>query len=527
MPHGDKTKAQLSGELQTLQERERYYRLLVENSLGLMCSHDLDGVLLWINPAAARSLGYRPEDGIGHNLREFLAPSVRHEFEAYLERIRRNASDSGLLRLVARDGGERVWLYRNALYEEPGRAPCVLGHAQDITERLQAEQALRESEARFRMMADTAPVLIWMSGPDGGCTFLSKPRLDFTGRSLDDELGLGWADAVHPDDRARCLDIFTMGVRARTRFELEYRLRRADGVYRWILDIGAPRFASDGGYAGHIGSCIDITARKEAEEERALLLAGEQVLAREQAARAEAEAALRARDELLSAVTHDLKNPLAAIQGWAQALRRYLLASASTDPHSEHNLQAVSSIEAGAGKVARLLDELLDVAQVQAGRPLILDLQPADLAALAQRVVAEAQRRTPHHRIHVDTDAPEIHGVWDPFRLERLLDNLLSNAVKYSPQGGEITLTVARAAGDTVALRVCDEGIGIPAADLPHIFERFHRGSNVAQSPGRGIGLAVVQQIVDAHGGTISVDSRLGAGTTITVELPVTAPDGD
>jgi PAS domain S-box-containing protein len=162
MGQAHRTKAQLLEELKVLdderrrtqdalQQRDRFNRLLVENSLGLMCSHDLDGVLLSINPAAAHSLGYEPEDGIGHNLREFLAPSVQPLFDAYLERIRHEPSDSGLLRLLARDGSERVWMYRNVRYEEPGVAPCVLGHALDVTERLRAEQALKESEAALRL----------------------------------------------------------------------------------------------------------------------------------------------------------------------------------------------------------------------------------------------------------------------------------------------------------------------------------------------------------------------------------------
>src|SRR5581483_3041282 len=147
MSLGDKTKHQLIGELELLadqyrraqeelRDRDPLYRLLVENSLGLICSHDLDGVLLSINPAAAASLGYRPEDGVGRNLRDFLAPPVRRLFGAYLARIRQHGADSGLMRLVARDGGERVWAYRNVLYEEPDGPPRVLGHAQDITERV-------------------------------------------------------------------------------------------------------------------------------------------------------------------------------------------------------------------------------------------------------------------------------------------------------------------------------------------------------------------------------------------------------
>ena len=249
-----------------LRQDQRLYRELFEDSLGLMCVHDLDGVLLIVNPAAAQSLGFRPEDGVGVNMKRFLAPPVRRLFDAYLERIRRDGSDAGLLRLVARDGSERIWLYRNVLYEEPGTPPRVLGHAQDITERVRAEDALKESERRFRHMADTAPVFIWMSGAGGQCEFVNKAWLDFSGRTLEQELGSGWTEGWHPEDRERALADFTGAVARRESFRAEYRMRRADGAYRWIVDTGTPRFNSAGEYAGHIGSCLDVTEARQDRE---------------------------------------------------------------------------------------------------------------------------------------------------------------------------------------------------------------------------------------------------------------------
>ena len=249
-----------------LRQEQRLYRELFEDSLGLMCIHDLDGVLLIVNPAAAQSLGFRPEEGVGVNMKRFLAKPVRPLFDAYLDRIRRNRSDSGLMRLVARDGTERIWLYRNVLYEQPGTPPRVLGHAQDITERVRAEEALKESERRFRSMADTAPVFIWMSGTDGQCVFVNKAWLDFSGRTLEQDLGRGWVEGFHPEDRARCWADFTSAVARRESFQAEYRIRRADGEYRWILESGTPRFNSAGEFAGHIGSCLDVTEAKRDRE---------------------------------------------------------------------------------------------------------------------------------------------------------------------------------------------------------------------------------------------------------------------
>ncbi len=156
-------------------EEHDLFRALVEHSLGLMCVHDLEGNLLFVNTAAAESLGFRAEDGIGWNLRRFLSPAAEGKFDAYLERIRVNRVDSGRMSLMSKSGGERIWQYRNVLHEAPGLPPCVLGHAQDVTESVRAVQALKESERRFRLLADTTPVLIWMSDPSGSCTFVNRP----------------------------------------------------------------------------------------------------------------------------------------------------------------------------------------------------------------------------------------------------------------------------------------------------------------------------------------------------------------
>ena len=154
----------------------------------------------------------------------------------------------------------------SALRDLEGRIVGVSTIARDVSERKRQETALRESEERFRLVANKAPVLIWMSGTDKLCTFFNQCWLDFTGRSMEQELGYGWAAAVHPEDLARCLGIYSAAFDARVDFEMEYRLKRFDGKYRWIVDYGVPRFESDGAFCGYIGSCVDITDRKLAAE---------------------------------------------------------------------------------------------------------------------------------------------------------------------------------------------------------------------------------------------------------------------
>jgi signal transduction histidine kinase len=178
-------------------------------------------------------------------------------------------------------------------------------------------------------------------------------------------------------------------------------------------------------------------------------------------------------------------------------------------------------VEENTARAVALLDELVDIARLEAGQSLTLERQPTDLVALAEREVAARRRGARRHRITLDTAEPALVGAWDPARIARVLDNLLDNATKFSPDGGKIAVRVARE-GASAVLTISDEGLGIPEADLPHIFERFRRGSNVeGQIPGSGIGLAGARQVVEQLGGRISVTSREGGGSTFVVRLPL------
>lgn len=238
----------------------------------------------------------------------------------------------------------------------------------------------------------------------------------------------------------------------------------------------------------------------------------------------EAREALRTRDEFLASVSHDLKTPLTTIRGQAQRLKRRIARVGSVD--AERVEESVAGIEDATKKMNALIDQLLDVSRMQTGRPLDLDLQPMDLVALVRRVVAELQPTTERHTLAVQTATPQLHGVWDEGRVERVIANILSNAIKYSLAGGEIIVTVAKERlvdGQFRALvRVSDPGIGIPESDLPRISERFYRASNVAgRTEGTGIGLAGSRQIVEQHGGTLEIESEEGRGTRVTVRLPL------
>jgi PAS domain S-box-containing protein len=275
----------------------------------------------------------------------------------------------------------------------------------------------------------------------------------------------------------------------------------------------APIRDEAGAIIGGLGVIHDITARKQAEAE----------LRSEHAARAAAEAGVRERDQVLATVSHDLKTPLTTIASYAKLLRRQAMRDGALE--FERASPGLEAIESAVARMTAWINELLDAAHLQAGRPLDLRREPTDLLALARQVAAEQQQETDRHTIRLLTDEGNLIGDWDPARLSRVLQNLVSNAVKFSPAGGEITLQLEResdAHGSWAVVRVRDQGLGIPDADQAHIFERFHRGTNVVgRIPGTGIGLAGARFIVERHGGTIAVDSREDQGTTFTVRLPL------
>jgi PAS domain S-box-containing protein len=235
----------------------------------------------------------------------------------------------------------------------------------------------------------------------------------------------------------------------------------------------------------------------------------------------------RLQGEFLAAVSHDLKNPLATIRAQAQLLRRR--AGRNALPEPAHLIDDLDVILTSATRLAVQLDELQDVARLRAGHPLELAYEPTDLLVLTEEAATAAQATTGHHRIRFAVPETALVGHWDALRLRRVLDNLLGNAIKYGPGGGRIDLAVRREErgnGAWAVLTVRDEGVGIPAADLPHVFERFRRGSNVArQFAGTGIGLSGARRIVEQHGGTIDVASEEGKGSTFTIALPLTPPE--
>ena len=227
------------------------------------------------------------------------------------------------------------------------------------------------------------------------------------------------------------------------------------------------------------------------------------------------------RDHFLAAISHDLKNPLATVAAQAQLLRRVASSQQAAD-QMEGLLKGIARIESNVRRMSRMIDGLLDVTRLELHEPLKLQRARMDLVEVVNRLVADHQERAPRHIIQLAGDTSVV-GEWDAARMERVVDNLVGNAVKYSPDGGVINVVcVCEVEGtdDMAILSVRDSGVGIPAADLEEIFERFHRATNVGSIIGTGLGLATIREIVKLHGGTITVESTEGQGSTFTIRIP-------
>jgi PAS domain S-box-containing protein len=394
--------------------------------------------------------------------------------------------------------------------------------------RREATRDLRESEARFRNMAEHAPVMMWMTDPTGSLTYLNRLWSEFTGQSHEDALGFGAWEALHPDDREEARRIFFAANAARRPFRIEYRLRRSDGAYRWALSAAGPRFDDDNEFLGYIGSVIDIADRKEAEQ---ILQRANDVLEQRVAAavaqRAEAEAQLRqaqkmeAVGKLTGGVAHDFNNVLQVIGGNLQLLTR----DVAGNLRAEQRLQtAIAAIARG----AKLASQLLAFGRRQPLAPKVVNL------GRLIRGIDDMLRRALGDGVEIETVISG--GLWNTFvdtvQVENALLNLAINARDAMDGHGKLTIEagnafldddyVARHAevdpGQYVMIAVTDTGCGIPPDIIERVFEPFF--TTKPEGQGTGLGLSMVYGFVKQSGGHIKIYSEPGQGTTVRMYLP-------
>lgn len=409
------------------------------------------------------------------------------------------------LRVLASDGSSRqvdVNLFGvERVAHEPQLFYCVL---KDVTGNIAAARAGQELESRSRVTSEAAPVMVWMSGPDAMFEWFNKSWLAFRGRTLGDELGEGWTEGVHPEDLERCLGIYGHCFEQREPFSMDYRLLRHDGKYRWVLDTGVPRLGQDGEFLGFIGTCVDISDRKEledrlAEHTRNLRLSD------------------RRREEFLARLSHELRNPLGPIANAAAILK-------SLEQNDARLVKVREIVERQVAQLHRLVTDLVDVTRITKGR-VVLQREPIEANAILDSALeqtrAEIEQR--QQTLHVERSKEPLTGIGDAQRLAQALAALLSNASRFSPAGAAIDVTV-RGSDEGVEFVVRDSGAGIAPTFLPRVFELFAQSEQSLARPegGLGVGLTIAKSVAELHGGSVEVDSAgHGLGTTAILRIPL------
>ena len=397
------------------------------------------------------------------------------------------------------------------LQEVVARLWPAIGHARAV-------QDLHESEERFRALADNIAQLAWMTDATGWIFWYNQRWFDYTGTTLEEMQGWGWHQVHHPEHVDRVVAKFRHCMETGEPWEDTFPLRGTDGSYRWFLSRAVPIRDLQGNVLRWCGTNTDITDRLNAEAERECLLA------REKAARAEAERANRVKDEFLAVLSHELRTPLNPIIGWAKLLRSNCLTP-------EKQLYALETIERNAKLQTQLIEDLLDVSGILQGK-VSLNIVPVDLAGAIGSAIETVRLSAEVKSIQISTQfAPDLGRVLgDAGRLQQVVWNLVSNAVKFTSPGGKIAVKLVSAAleedrVDTDAqITVTDTGKGIEPDFLPYVFDYFRQADSTftRKFGGLGLGLAIVRHLVELHGGTVKADSPgEGQGATFTVRIPL------
>ena len=530
------------GERKRVSSAERRHALWLEVILssigdGLLVTDEL-GVVTYINGAAEKILRISGDKARGQSVDELLRlvdETTGEALPSALYAALDLPSDPSPERTVLITPiGERipVFVSSSIMREDSGSSIGAVFVIHDITSIREIEARGADSEQRFTALADVAPALIWMATIDGDWDYFNAAWPEFTGLSAEELRGYGWMKRIHAEDLARCRSLYEASINERKAFVMEHRILDSNNKYHWVVNRGTPRFTKDGRFVGFIGSCVDVTEHKEAEEafrsgeERFRRLNAELEHFSGELARANVELELqnratqRANDQktrFLATMSHELRTPMNAVIGFVD-----LLSEESSGPLSDRQKRFLGHVRTAGKHLLRIVENILDYSRIEAGR-LQLELHEFEARPVVQEVLAGISQLDRDKPVHLQVDvAPGFVVRADRQRFQQILYNLASNALKFTPRGGQVTISARRDASFAY-ISVRDTGVGIPADQLEPVFEEFHQARSTERNQGAGLGLAITQRLVQAHGGSISVESEVGEGSCFTFSLPYDA----
>ena len=493
-------------EQSALEASESRYRRLFEtaqDAILILDAEEWNGRIMDANPFVIELLGYSLDELIGKELWEIGLFSDKEQSKAAMETLQRE----GYIRYndipLQTKQGKRVEVeFVSNTYKVDGR-DVIQCNIRDITARKRAVEEARLGVERFRFLAESIPLMIFTATPDGEIDYVNRQITEYTGLHGQEVIASGLWTFIHPEDVPEHHRRWGLSIKSGEPFELECRLRRRNGTYRWHLTRASAMRDASGSIMSWAGSSTDISDRKSVEEN----------LVRQYR---ESETLSRAKDEFLATSSHELRTPLTSILGWSEML-------AAGDMDAETQLIAVNSIRQSAIAQSRLIDDMLDVSRLLTGK-LELDGQMVDVATTLVLAIRAITPAAENKNIKVEKffahAASRVYG--DATRLQQIFWNLLSNAVKFTPPGGSIRVRLFST--DTqVEVEVSDTGKGIGRDFLPRAFESLSQegGTSTRQFGGLGLGLSIVKQLAELHGGTVRAQSEgEGRGSTFTVSLP-------
>jgi len=466
---------------------------------------------LWVTEKWRRLFGFAESGPVNFDrLLEVVHPEDRERMKQLVQQMFEHGGEYESEYRITRPDGSTCWIagYGRLELDERGKPAFARGVSRDITKRKLAEEELRESEARFRTVANAAPVMIWMSGTDKLCNFFNKGWLDFTGRTMEQELGNGWAEGVHSDDLEHCLEVYGNSFDACQPFTMEYRLRRHDSEYRWVLDSGTPRFADDGAFLGYIGSCIDITERKQAELEHQLQ---HMELAR--------VGRVALMGELAASLAHEVNNPIGAMVTNANAGQR-LIAAGRID--NEELKDLLGDIVADGHRAREVIQGIRNMMRKSEGSRSLVQITEV-IRDLLRIVRADAFERKVAISAEIDSTTGCVMA--NRVQLLQVLLNLTMNGFEamsvIRPEARRLVICANRNGDGEILVSVRDTGPGFPAGMVDQFFEPFFS----TKAEGTGMGLAIARSLIEAHGGSLSGENCDDGGACFTVRLPEAKED--
>lgn len=424
-----------------------------------------------------------PDDRPG--VQETLDNHIKHGAPFNVEIRKRHSSGNYMVYLVK----------GRVIRDESGTPIRMSGVHIDITERKQVENALKESEIRFRTMADATPLMIWVTDTTGLMNYVNQGWCDFLGMSAAEVIASGMRDAVHPEDISKSVGAYRDAFAEKTGFEVTCRLMRADGTYRWLMNKGAPLFSACGEFTGYIGSSMDVTEARQAQEELRLYAA-------------RLEQSNRELEQFATIASHDLQEPLRKVKMFSEMLAEH--ASDEGKDYAERVRKAICRMQ-------DLISDLLLLSRVnRKGKP----FRKLDLDKVLANVLNDLEVIIQETGASI-TASPLGQIQADEKQIEQVLQNLIGNALKFRRAGIQPVIRIqGESLGKEVEIRVEDNGIGLNEIYAERIFEPFERLHGKGQYPGTGMGLAICKKIVERHNGTITVESQPGAGAAFILRLP-------